>query len=94
MGRICIAHKKENWKILFKGKYKQNPNKIVCEVQVGEWDDYCGYGHISLWMLEDVYEKVVNGTYAYISQPYSEEAIIIKDKNGCTINPLKDLISS
>jgi len=87
MGVICHVYKKEHWVILRDGTFKAN-SKIVFNIKIGEWDDYGSGGRLGIWMLKDVYDKVMNGEYNVISQAYSYPPILIQDINGNEINLL------
>lgn len=89
MGSICHNYRKEYWNILKEGKHRAN-GKTVYNVQVGEWDDYCSEGHLTVLMLKDVYDKIMSGEYQVVSQPYSQPPILVTDKNNRKIDPLSD----
>jgi len=87
MGSICHVYKKEHWIIIQEGIHKTN-QEIVYNVEIGEWNDYGSSGKLKVWILKDVYDKIMNCEYNVISQAYSEIPILIQDKNGNEIKLL------
>jgi len=82
MGSICHIYKKENWKILNSGKLKTDKNCEIVHISCGEWEDYGSQGCLSVWMKEDVYNKIVSNEYKIISQAYSEIPIKVLNEHG------------
>lgn len=87
MGSICNVYNKKNWKIV-QECISKTKKEIVYQVKIGEWDDYCTYGDLKVWMFKVIYDKIMNEEYNVISQPYSECPILIKDK----FNKIIDLL--
>ena len=65
MGSIRHCYDKDKWVVLKNGKMKKN-NKEVYEICIGYIDDYLSSGDIIIWILKDVYEKIMNGEYTLI----------------------------
>jgi len=87
MGIICNVYKNNHWEIIEEGNLKVN-QEIVYHVEIGEWNDYGSNGKLKVWILKEVYDKVMNGEYNIFSQAYSEIPILIQDKNGNEIKLL------
>jgi len=87
MWSICHVYRKEHWKIIQEGILKTN-QEIVYHIEIGEWDDYGSSGKFKVWILKDVFDKVMNCESNIVSQAYSEIPILIKDKDGNEIKLL------
>jgi len=81
MGSICHVYRKEYWKIIQEGIHKTS-QEIVYHIEIGKWDDYGSSGKLKVWIIKEVYDKIMKGEYNVISQAYSEMPIFIKDKEG------------
>ena len=63
-------------------------NKVYYQVEIGECsnDDESDGGAVSVVMLEEIYNKIMNGEYSVSFQSDSNELLLVRDKKN---NPIK-----
>lgn len=88
MGSICHVYKKNNWEIIEEGNLYTTQEEIY-HVEIGEWDDYGSNGKLKVWMLKEIYDKVMHNEYNVISQAYSDPPILIQNKDRNEVKLLR-----
>lgn len=91
MGSICKVWEPNYWKFIFEGKSKIVTNDIIYKMTIGECDDYPYLYDINIFISNENYYNIKNGTYKIKKQSYKEPPIILYNSKQQEIPLVKGL---
>lgn len=92
MGSIKYIFDPKNWRIVLEGISKKDPNETIYKVIVGEYDDVLSTGELCEFMSKEVYDKILDGSYELIKNPYCVQTITVLDKEKNIVPLYRDKI--
>ena len=89
MGSIQYIYKPDKWTITMGGESNISDGDYIYKLLIGYCDDELSSDYIYEFISKENYEKILSGEYFVKTFPYSEQKIIIIDKNKNIISLIK-----
>lgn len=90
MGSITsIRRNPKTWSVLDRGETLKATGEPVVKVQYGSCDDYPGMYELSMYMRKSVYEKCLSGEYAVSPESDLVTGLVLVDRTGNPVPPVK-----
>ena len=62
----------------------------LMKIRYGVFDDFPGIQDLEMYMRKQVYTKLMSGEYKVSRESHSKRSLVITDKNGTVIEPVKE----